>query len=54
MYEGTGKPVFAGVAIGPVQLYRPAQRQLPASSGDPAAEQALFDAARETARTCRS
>ncbi len=51
MYEGTGKPVFAGVAIGPVQLYRPAQRQLPASSGDPSAEQALFDAARETART---
>ena len=37
MYEGTGKPVFAGVAIGPVQLYRPAQRQLPESSGDPAA-----------------
>ena len=50
MKQGFGLPVFPGVAIGPAVVYRKAQRVLPVSCGDPAVEQAKFDAARETAR----
>ena len=50
MKQGFGLPVFSGVAIGPAVVYRKAQRVLPVSCGDPAVEQAKFDAARETAR----
>ncbi len=50
MKHGFGLPVFPGIAIGPAVVYRKAQRVLPVSCGDPAVEQAKFDAARETAR----
>jgi len=50
MKHGLGLPVFPGVAIGRAVVYRKSQRVLPVSSGDPALEQAKFDAARETAR----
>ena len=50
MKTGLGLPVFSGVAIGPAVVYRKAQRTLPIPSGDPAVEQAKFDAAVETAR----
>ena len=50
MKTGLGLPVFSGVAIGPAVVYRKAQRTLPIPSGDPAVEQAKFDAALETAR----
>ncbi len=50
MNQGKGLPVFPGVAIGNAVVYRKSERNLPVSSGDPALEQAKFDAARETAR----
>lgn len=50
MKQGFGLPVFPGVAIGPAVVYRKAQRNLPVACGDPAVEQKMFDAARETAR----
>ena len=50
MKIGTGLPVFPGVAIGKAVVYRKAQQAAPVSSGDPAAEQAKFDAAVVTAR----
>jgi len=50
MKTGIGLPVFPGVSIGPAVVYRKTDRTLPVSSGDPAMEQAKFDAARETAR----
>lgn len=50
MKTGIGFPVFSGVSIGPAVVYRKAERVLPISSGNPALEQAKFDAAVETAR----
>ena len=51
MKIGTGLPVFPGVSIGKAVVYRKAQQNAaPVSSGDPAAEQAKFDAAVVTAR----
>ena len=50
MKQGHGLPVFPGVAIGPAVVYRKAERKMPVSCGDPAAEQKKFDEARETAR----
>ena len=50
MKTGIGLPVFPGVSIGPAVVYRKTERTLPVSSGDPAVEQAKFDAAVETAR----
>ena len=50
MYEGTGRPVFSGVAIGPAYIYRRERQELPGACGDPAAEQEKFDRAREVAR----
>ena len=50
MKKGLGLPVFPGVAIGSAVVYRKAEKVLPVSCGDPAVEQAKFDAARETAR----
>ena len=50
MREGTGRPVFSGVAIGRAYVYRHQQAELPGSCGDAAAEQKKFDEARETAR----
>ena len=50
MKIGTGLPVFPGVSIGKAVVYRKAQQTAPVSSGDPAAEQAKFDAAVVTAR----
>ena len=50
MKTGIGLPVFSGVAIGPAVVYRKSERTLPVSSGDPAIEQAKFDAAVITAR----
>ncbi|MBQ8579994.1 MAG: phosphoenolpyruvate--protein phosphotransferase [Oscillospiraceae bacterium] len=50
MKQGIGLPVFPGVSIGAAVVYRKSERTLPVSSGDPAVEQAKFDAARETAR----
>ena len=50
MKTGIGLPVFPGVSIGSAVVYRKAERTLPVSSGDPAVEQAKFNAAVETAR----
>ena len=50
MKTGIGLPVFSGVSIGPAVVYRKSERTLPVSSGDPAVEQAKFDAAVVTAR----
>ena len=50
MKTGIGLPVFPGVSIGPAVVYRKSERTLPVSSGDPAIEQAKFDAAIVTAR----
>ncbi len=50
MKQGIGLPVFPGVSIGPAVVYRKSERTLPVSSGDPAVEQAKFEAAIETAR----
>ena len=50
MKTGIGLPVFPGVSIGSAVVYRKTERVLPVSSGDPAVEQAKFDAAVETAR----
>ena len=51
MKIGTGLPVFPGVSIGAAVVYRKSQQNAaPVSSGDPAAEQAKFDAAVVTAR----
>ena len=50
MKTGIGLPVFPGVSIGPAVVYRKTERVLPVSSGDPAVEQAKFNAAVETAR----
>ena len=50
MKTGIGLPVFSGVSIGPAVVYRKTERILPVSSGDPALEQAKFNAAVETAR----
>lgn len=45
MIQGSGLPVFPGVAIGPAVVYRKAQRQMPTACGDPAEEQKKFDQA---------
>ena len=50
MKQGTGLPVFPGIAVGTALVYRKSRRTMPASSGDPLLEQAKFDAAREDAR----
>ena len=50
MKTGVGLPVFPGVSIGAAVVYRKTERVLPVSSGDPAVEQAKFNAAVETAR----
>ena len=50
MREGTGRPVFSGVAIGKAYVYFPRQSELPASCGDSEIELKNFNAARETAR----
>ena len=50
MTQGSGLPVFPGVAIGPAVVYRRGAPTGPQTCGDPSAEQAKFDAARETAR----
>ena len=46
MQEGTGKPVFSGVAIGKAYVYDPRQNELPASCGDSELELEKFNAAR--------
>ena len=51
MREGTGRPVFSGVAIGKAYVYFPRQSELPASCGDSEIELKNFNAARETARS---
>ena len=50
MFEGVGKPVFSGIAIGPARTWRQEQAPLPEPSGDAAAERQAFEAACETAR----
>ncbi len=50
MKQGSGLPVFPGVAIGNAVVYQKVQRQEAVSSGDPAAEQAKFDEACATAK----
>ena len=50
MKTGFGLPVFPGVSIGSAVVYRKTERTLPVPSGDPALEQAKFNAALETAR----
>ena len=50
MKTGFGLPVFPGVSIGSAVVYRKQERALPIPSGDPALEQAKFNAALETAR----
>ena len=50
MKTGIGLPVFSGVSIGPAVVYRKSESTMPVSSGDPAIEQAKFDAAVITAR----
>ena len=43
MKQGTGRPAFSGVAIGPAYVYRKEANTLPESCGDPAAEQKKFE-----------
>ena len=50
MKTGIGLPVFPGVSMGPAVVYRKSGRMLPVFSGDPAVEQARFEAACITAR----
>ncbi len=50
MIKGYGLPVFPGVAIGDGVVYRKTERKQTVSSGDPAQEQARFDAACQTAK----
>ncbi len=50
MIKGSGLPVFPGVAIGDGVVYRKTERKQTVSSGDPAQEQARFDAACQTAK----
>ena len=50
MIQGSGLPVFPGVAIGNGVVYRKAQRQAAVSSGDPKQEQEKFDQACATAK----
>ena len=50
MKQGSGLPVFSGVAIGPAVVYRRAERSSIACGQDPAEEQKKFDLAREIAR----
>ncbi len=49
MKQGTGRPAYSGVAIGPAYVYHKESNQLPASCGDPAVEQQKFDQACQTA-----
>ena len=49
MIVGNGRPVFSGIAIGRAYVYRKGLATLPASCGDPAAEQQKFEAAKQTA-----
>ncbi len=50
MKQGSGLPVFPGVAIGQAVVYQKTQRQQAEFSGDVHAEQAKFDAAVATAK----
>ncbi len=50
MKQGSGLPVFPGVAIGKAVVYQKAQRQEAVASGDPAIEQAKFEEACATAK----
>lgn len=50
MKQGSGIPVFPGVAIGPAVVYRKQQGQAPVSCGTPAEEQEKFQQACETAK----
>lgn len=50
MKQGSGLPVFPGVAIGPAVVYRKAQLEKPVSCGDPTVEQQKFDDACKTAK----
>lgn len=50
MMEGSGLPVFPGVAIGPAVVYRKANLEAAVSCGDPAVEQKKFDDACSVAR----
>ena len=50
MKQGSGLPVFGGIAMGPVVVFRKMEAASAAVRADPASEQAKFDAARETAR----
>lgn len=50
MIQGSGLPVFPGVAIGNGVVYRKAQRQAAVSSGDPKQEQEKFNEACATAK----
>ena len=43
MKQGSGLPVFPGVAIGPAVVYRKARNELPVACGDPIAEQKKFE-----------
>ena len=49
MIVGNGRPVFSGVAIGRAYVYRKGLATLPASCGDPAAEQQKFEQAKQAA-----
>ena len=50
MKKGTGTSVFPGVALGDVVVYRQSVAAEPVACGDPAVEQAKFEAAVATAR----
>lgn len=43
MKQGSGLPVFPGVAIGPAVVYRKAQQEMPVACGDAAVEQKKFE-----------
>ena len=55
MIQGTGMPVFPGVAIGSGVVYEKSQRKQAVSTGDPVQEQARFDDACRMAKAhyCR-
>lgn len=49
MIQGTGRPVFSGVAIGRAYIYKKEQASLPTSCGDAAVEQQKFEEAKAVA-----
>ncbi len=50
MKQGSGLPVFTGVAIGPAVVYEKTERKIPQACGDAQREQQMFDSACQEAK----